>query len=86
VFCSLSNAVHRAARALKHLSSAGIYLPRYEKRDQDFGIIRKVVATAREIILMAAVAVACAVGVVLEEVDSATGYAFLRKSFLSIFY
>ena len=56
---------------LQHLAGPGVDLPRHEERDQDLGVVTEVVTPGREVVLVAAVAVAGRVGVVLEEVDDA---------------
>src|SRR5205807_2176752 len=66
---------------LQHLAGAGVYLPADEERDQDLGVVREVVASTRQVVLVAAVGVACRVGVVLEEVDDAPD-AFLPEALL----
>jgi L-ascorbate metabolism protein UlaG (beta-lactamase superfamily) len=53
----------------KHLAGAGIDLAADEERDQDLGVVREVVPTAGQVVLVAAVGVAGRVGVVLEQVD-----------------
>src|SRR5579871_1153129 len=65
----LADAVHRASRRLQHLARAGVDLAGHEERNEDLGVVAEVVPPARQVVLVAAVGVACRVGVVLEEVD-----------------
>ena len=67
----LGDAVHRAAGGLQHLAGPGVDLAGDEERDQHLGVVAEVVAARREVVLVAAVAVAGRVRVVLEEVDDA---------------
>ena len=61
------DAVHRAARGLQHLARAGVDLAGDEERDQHVGELGEVAVALDEVVLVAAVGVAGAVGVVLEE-------------------
>ena len=77
----LREAEHGAARRLQHLAGAGVDLARDEERDQHFAEVTEVVAAARQVVLVTAVAVAGGVGVVLEQVDDAAD-AFLAQPLL----
>ena len=80
--CSaLRDAVHRAARGLEHLAGAGVDLAGHEERDQDVGELGEVAFAFDEVVLVAAVGVAGAVGVVLEEEHLAAD-AFFAEALL----
>ncbi len=81
MFGPLRDAVHRAARRLQHLPGARVDLAGDEERDQDVGELREVAFALDEIVLVAAVGVAGAVGVVLEE-EHLTPDAFFAQALL----
>ena len=77
----LRDAVHRAARGLQHLARARVDLAGDEERDEHVGELREVALAFDEVVLVAAVGVAGAVGVVLEEEHLAAD-AFLAQALL----
>ena len=77
----LGDAVHRAACGLQHLARARVDLAGHEERDQHVGELREVAFALDEIVLVAAVRVAGAVGVVLEEEHLAAD-AFFAEALL----
>ena len=54
----LAETEDRPPRGLQHLAGAGVDLPADEERDQYLGVVREVVAPAREVVLVASVGVA----------------------------
>ena len=77
---TLADAVHRASCRLQHLASPCVDLAADQKWNQDLGVVAKVVLARRHVVLVAAVAVASAIGVVLEQIDVAFD-AFFTKAF-----
>ncbi len=75
----LRDAEHRTPRRLQHLARARVDLAGDEERDEDVGELGEVALALDEIVLVAAVGVAGAVGVVLEEEDLAPD-AFLAQT------
>ena len=70
-----------APRRLEDLAGTGVDLAADEEGDEHLGVRRKIVAAARAVVLMAAVAVPGGVGVVLEQVDVAV-HAFVAEALL----
>ena len=81
VLRSLADAISRAPRRLQDLAGTGVDLAADEEGDEHLGVRRKIVAAARAVVLMAAVAVPGGVGVVLEQVDVAV-HAFVAEALL----
>ena len=81
---ALRNAVHRAPRGLQHLARSGVDLARHEERDQHVGELREVAFALDEIVLVAAVRVARAVGVVLEQEHFAADAFFAEALFRTL--
>jgi len=70
------------ARRLQYLARSGEDLATDEERNQHLCVVRHVVGTTGQEVFVTAVAVACRVGVVLEEIDGATN-TFLFQPLLS---
>ena len=81
VLRALGDAVLRAARAVQHLARTAPDLPRHEERDQDVGHPRELALPRDQIVLVAPVGVAGAVGVVLEQVDVAGDALLVQPQF-----
>ncbi len=78
VLGTLCDAVHRASGRLQHLARAGVDLAGDEERDQHVGELREVAVALDEVVLVAAVGVARAVGVVLEQEHLAADALFAQ--------
>ncbi len=81
----LSDRERRTSCRLQYLAGAGIDLAADEERDQHLGVMPDVVATTRQIVLVASVAVPGGIGVVLEQVDRAAD-RFLGEALLGRFH
>ena len=81
VLGALRDAVHRAACGLQHLARARVDLAGHEERDQHVGELGEVAFALDEVVLVAAVRVAGAVGVVLEQEHLAAD-AFFAEALL----
>jgi len=83
VLGALAHAVDRAARRLQHLAGADDDLAANQERDEHVGQSGELALPAHQVVLVAAVGVAGAVGVVLEQVDVA-GDALLAQPPLGV--
>ncbi len=81
VLGTLRDAEHRAPRGLQHLARARVDLARDEERDEHVGELGEVALALDEVVLVAAVRVARAVGVVLEE-EHLAAYALFAEALL----
>src|SRR4051812_3898981 len=81
VLGALGDRVHRTAGRLQDLAGPGEDLPADEEWDQHLCVVAEIVGPAREVVLVAPVAVAGRIRVVLEEIDRAAD-ALLAKPLL----
>jgi hypothetical protein len=82
VLRSLRDGELRSTSCLQHLACTGVNLPAHEEWDEHFGVVAKVVISAREIVLVAPIAIASRISVIAKEVDISAN-SFFVEPFLS---